>query len=96
MDEDDLPPCDWRWFTPHQYEALLRVLALSGGMAMITELYDGVRVVVDLCRDKGCTQGQTIRHVMACTRDGHPSIEQSDLIPITRGILTFIYEELPE
>jgi hypothetical protein len=61
VDEDDLPPCDWHWFTQHQYEALLRVLALHDGMAMLTELYDGVRVVLDLCRDKGCTPGQTIR-----------------------------------
>jgi hypothetical protein len=90
---DNPPPCDFGWFTPRQYEHLLRVVGQHNGMATITALVATVRARVDECRKCQLTSGRTVRQVMACTRGGHPGIAYANLVPITRGILTAIFEE---
>ena len=90
---DNPPPCDFGWFTPHQYEALLRVVGQPAGMTTIAALVDVVRRRVAACRECQLTTGRTVRQVMACTRGGFPGIRYADLVPITRGILTAIFEE---
>ena len=90
---DSPPPCDFGWFAPHQYEALLRVVGQPAGMTTIAALVDVVRRRVAACRGCQLTTGRTVRQVMACTRGGFPGIRYADLVPITRGILTAIFEE---
>jgi hypothetical protein len=89
-------PFDPEWFTDHQYYRLINVVAKPDGIALLTEIYRAVCSAVDSFRDRQLTPGQTIRRIIARTRGVHPGIEQTDLIPIMRGILTAIYEELPE
>jgi hypothetical protein len=89
-------PFDAGWFTPRQWEHMANVVAKPGGFDVLVGYYQTVQARVDQCRDCQCTPGRTIRQVMACTRGGHPGIDQSDLIPITRGMLNVIFQEVPE
>jgi hypothetical protein len=95
MHEDNPPPCDFGWFTPHQYEALLRVVGQHNGMATIADLVRTVRARAAECDRCQLTAGHTIRVVMRQTRAGFPGVQYADLVPITRGILTAIFEEQP-
>ena len=95
MHEDNPPPCDFGYFAPHQYEALLRVVGPSAGMVTIADLVRTVRARVAECQVCQLTPGHTVRVVMRQTRAGFPGIQYHDLVPITRGILTAIFEEQP-
>jgi hypothetical protein len=96
MPEDISPPVDYGWFTPLQHGALLRVIGTPDGSARVAELYELVRRRVELCRELSLTPGQVIKEVMAQTRAGHKGINQADLLPITRGMLTAIFRELDD
>jgi hypothetical protein len=89
-------PFDPGWFSERQYEHLLQVIASPGGNELLVSLYHAVKARVDKCQDCQLAPGHTIRHVMACTRGGHPGINEADLLPVTRGMLSAIFEELPE
>jgi hypothetical protein len=94
LDEPDRLPFDLCWFTEAQLDHLGNVIVQPNGFALVAELYELVRRRVVLCRELSLTSGHVVRQVMAQTRVGHPGIGQSDLIPITRGLLTAIFEEL--
>jgi hypothetical protein len=96
MPEDIQPPVGYGWFTTHQREALLRVMGTVEGLIRVAELYELVRRRVELCRELSLTSGQVIKQVMAQTRAGHKGINQADLLPITRGMLTAIFRELDD
>jgi hypothetical protein len=96
MPEDIRPPVDYGWLTPLQYEALLRVLATPDGFARIAELCNAVRQRVDVCRGRSLSSGEIIRNVMAQTGDGFAGIEATDLLRVTRGMLSAIFEELDD
>jgi hypothetical protein len=93
-DEPSRLPFDVGWFTEAQYEHMSNVIGQPDGFALVAELYYVVRRRVVLCRELSLTSGQVINQVMAQTRVGHKGIDKADLIPITRGLLTAIFEEL--
>jgi hypothetical protein len=84
---------DPSWFSKRQYEHLLNALNAEDGPARVKSYYEAVQARVDSWRNQQLTSGQIVYNVMAQAAGGHPGIEESDLIPITRGLLSVILEE---
>jgi hypothetical protein len=89
------PPVDFGWFSERQYDHLTNTIDTPHGMPVVTSYCLVVRQRVEICRELGLSPGHTFRQVMAQTRAGYPGIAYADLVPITRGILTAIFEEQP-
>jgi hypothetical protein len=87
------PPVDFGWFSERQYEHLMNAIDTPHGMPLVTSYCAVVRQRVEICREMRLTPGHTIRVVLRQTRAGYPGIDHADLVPITRGILTAIFEE---
>lgn len=87
------PPVDYGWFTPRQYDHLLNAIDKPHGMPVVTSSCNVVRQRVEVCWELGLSPGRTVRQVLAQTQAGYPGIDYADLLPITRGILTAIFEE---
>jgi hypothetical protein len=87
------PPVDYGWLSESQYEHLLNVIAQPGGAAVARQYALVISLKVERYREQDMHPEEIVETVMEQAKEGYPGIDESDLLPLTRGLITCVLKE---